>query len=152
MTAGQRRVLVVDDDPSIRELLEKVLTMQELTVDVADGGARAVELLTENHYAVVLLDLMMPGIDGFSILNRIGSGEVASPPVVLVVTAADRATLDRLDAQRIHGVIRKPFDPEEIARLVVACAEIKSRSPFGPMAIATMIAGGPFLALLNRLP
>jgi len=87
MTAVQRRVLVVDDDPSIRELLERVLTMQELTVDVADGGARAVELLAENHYAVVLLDLMMPGIDGFSILDRIGSGEVTSPPVVLVVVA-----------------------------------------------------------------
>ena len=152
MTAGQKRVLVVDDDAVIRELLEKTLSAYELTVDVADGGERAVELLSENHYAVVLLDLMMPGIDGFSILDRIGSGEVISPPVVLVVTAADRAIVERLDAQRIHGIIRKPFDPDEIARLVVACAEIKSRSPFGTMAIATMIAGGPFLALLNRLP
>jgi len=152
MTAGQKRVLVVDDDPSIRELLVTILTMQGLTVDVADGGARAVELLSENSYAVVLLDLMMPTIDGFSILDRIGRGEVGAPPVVLVVTAADRSTIDRLDAQRIHGVIRKPFDPDEIARLVIACAEIKSRSPFGPMAIATIVAGGPFLALLHRLP
>ena len=148
-TEGQKRVLVVDDDPIIRELLETILKMQELTVDVADGGARAVELLGENHYAVVLLDLMMPDIDGFSILDRIHHGEVISPPVVLVVTAADRSTIDRLDAQRIHGVVRKPFDPEEIARLVVACAEIKSRGPFEAMAIATIIAGGPFLTLLK---
>jgi len=148
----QRRVLVVDDDPGIRDLLVKILTMQDLTVDVAEDGVRAVALLTENPYAVVLLDLMMPGVDGFSILDRIGRGEILSAPVVLVVTAADRATIDRLDAQRIHGVIRKPFDPDEIARLVVACAEIKSRSSFGPMAIATMLAGGPFFALLHRLP
>lgn len=152
MTAGQKRILVVDDDPIIRDLLVKILTMQELAVDVAEGGARAVELLGQHHYSVVLLDLMMPGVDGFSILDRIGGGEIVSPPVVLVVTAADRATIDRLDAQRIHGVIRKPFDPDEIARLVVACAEIKSRSPFGPMAIATLVAGGPLLAFLHRLP
>ena len=152
MTAGQRRVLVVDDDAAIRELLETILTTQELAVDLADSGERAVELLNENQYAVVLLDLMMPKVNGFSILDRLSSGELASPPVVLVVTAADRTTIDRLDPQRIHGVIRKPFDPDEIARLVVACAEIKSRGAFGPMAIATMLAGGPFFALFNRLP
>jgi CheY-like chemotaxis protein len=152
MTVGQKRVLVVDDDVSVRELLSSVLQQHELTVDTADGGAAAVELLRENQYAVVLLDLLMPGMDGFALLDRMAGGDVASPPVVLVLTAADRAAIARLDAQRIHGIVRKPFDPEEIARLVVACAEIKSRSPFGPMAIATMIAGGPFLALFNRLP
>jgi hypothetical protein len=46
--------------------------------------------------------------------------------------------------------MRKPFDPEELASVVVACAEIRSRSTFGTMAIATMIAGSPFLAWLNR--
>jgi DNA-binding NarL/FixJ family response regulator len=109
------------------------------------------DLLRQYQYAVVLIDLMMPEVDGFALLDQIAGGDVVSPPVVLVITAADRATLDRLDAQRIHGIIRKPFDPEEIARLVVACAEIKSRGPFGAMALATMLAGSPFLALLNRL-
>jgi len=46
--------------------------------------------------------------------------------------------------------VRKPFDPEELAALVVACAEIRSRNSFGTMAIATVIAGSPLLALLNR--
>ena len=151
MTPGQKRVLVVDDDASIRDLLGTVLRQHSLNVDLAEGGAEAVELLREFQYGVVLLDLMMPGVDGFTILDLIAGGDVISPPVVLVITAADRPLIERLDAQRIHGVIRKPFDPEEIARLVVACAEIKSRGPFGTMAIATMIAGGPFLALLNRL-
>ena len=151
MTVGQKRVLVVDDDASVREILGSVLQQHDLLVDVADGGAAAIELLREHQYAVVLLDLLMPGIDGFALLDRIAAGEIASPPVVLVITAADRSAIERLDALRIHGIVRKPFDPQEIARLVVACAEIKSRSPFGPMAIATMFAGGPFLALLNRL-
>ena len=151
MTGGQRRILVVDDDAEIRNILTTVLQKHDLTVDAAAEGAAAIELLREFQYAVVLIDLLMPGVDGFALLDHIAGRDV-SPPVVLVITAADRAAIERLDAQRIHGIVRKPFDPEEIARLVVACAEIKSRGPFGPMAIATMLAGGPFLALLNRLP
>ena len=152
MTAVQKRILVVDDDQEIRDLLTAVLQKHGLMVNAASDGGAAIELLREFQYAVVLVDLLMPGVDGFALLDHIAGRDVVSPPVVLVVTAADRAAIERLDAQRIHGIVRKPFDPDEIARLVVACAEIKSRSPFGAMAIATMIAGSPFLALLNRLP
>ena len=152
MTAVAKRILVVDDDAEIRGLLTAILQRHDLVVDVAGDGGEATELLRQFHYAVVLVDLMMPGVDGFTLLERIAGKEVIAPPVVLVITAADRASIQRLDTQRIHGIVRKPFDPDEIARLVVACAEIKSRGPFGPMAIATMLAGGPFLALLNRLP
>ena len=148
MTVGQKRVLVVDDDASVREILSSVLQQHDLSVDAADGGEAAIELLREHHYAVVLLDLLMPGVDGFALLDQMAGGEVVSPPVVLVITGADRAAIERLDAQRIHGIVRKPFDPEELASLVAACAEIKARSPFEAMAMA-MIAGGPFLAWLS---
>ena len=152
MTVGQKRILVVDDDAEIRSLLTTVLEKHGLMVNAAGDGAAAIELLREFQYAVLLVDLLMPGMDGFELLDHIAGGDIVSQPVVLVITAADRAAIERLDAQRIHGIVRKPFDPEEIARLVVACADIKSHRPFGPMAIATMIAGSPFLALLNRLP
>ena len=149
MTVGQKRILVVDDDAEIRSLLTTVLEKHGLMVNAAGEGAAAIELLRQFQYAVVLVDLLMPGVDGFDLLDHIAGRDSVSPPVVLVITAADRAAIERLDAQRIQGIVRKPFDPEEIARLVVACAEIKSRSPFGAMAIATMIAGSPFLALLK---
>jgi len=151
MMVVQKRVLVVDDDAGVRDLLQSALSRSDLTVDTAASGAAAVDLLRRQQYAVVLLDLMMPDVNGFDILELIAGGDVTSPPVVQVITGAERSALARLDPQRIHGIIRKPFDPEEIARLVVACAEIKSRNPFGPMAIATMLAGSPLLALLNRL-
>ena len=151
MTGGQKRILVVDDDAEIRNILTTVLQKHDLTVETAGDGAAAIELLREFQYAVVLVDLMMPGVDGFELLDHIAGRGAVSSPVVLVITGADRAAIERLDAQRIHGIVRKPFDPEEIARLVVACAEIKSRGAFGAMALATMLAGSPFLALLNRL-
>ena len=146
----QKRVLVVDDDATVRELLASVLERESLTVDLAADGQEALDLLRENTYSVVLLDLLMPVVDGFTVLDRLGDGDKPLP-VVLVVTAADRRALSQLDAQRIHGIVRKPFDSEELAALVVACAEIRSRLNLGTMAIATMIAGSPFLAWLNRL-
>jgi CheY-like chemotaxis protein len=143
-----KRVLVVDDDASIRELLTSVLGRRDLIVDEAADGAEALDLLRQNTYSVVLLDLLMPNVDGFGVLDEIGSA--ISTPVVLVITGADRAMVKELDPQRIHGVVRKPFDAEDLANLVVACAEIKSRGAFETMAISAMIAGGPLLAWLNR--
>ena len=146
----QKRVLVVDDDATIRELLTSVLEKQSLTVDLAADGQEALDLLRENTYSVVLLDLLMPVVDGFTVLDRLSDGDKPLP-VVLVVTGADRRALAQLDSQRIHGIVRKPFDAEELASLVVACAEIRGRLNLGTMAIATMIAGSPLLAWLNRL-
>jgi CheY-like chemotaxis protein len=141
---------VVDDDATIRELLASVLGREALTVDLAADGQEALNLLRKNTYSVVLLDLVMPVLDGFAVLDRLPDGDKPLP-VVLVVTGADRRALSQLDSQRIHGIVRKPFDPDELASLVVACAEIRSRLNLGTMAIATMIAGSPFLAWLNRL-
>jgi CheY-like chemotaxis protein len=143
-----KRVLVIDDDEPIRRLLISVLEQQSLSVDAAANGEQAISLLTEHRYAVVLVDLLMPGIDGFAILDHLARFDAHSSPVVMVVTGADRRTIGRLDAQRIHGIVKKPFDPQELARLVVACAEIKSRNTFNTMAIATML-GGPLMAILS---
>jgi CheY-like chemotaxis protein len=151
MTAAQqRRVLVVDDDAVTRELLLFALRRRALTVDEARDGHEALALMKDHQYAVIVLDLLMPGLDGAGVLEGMGKPDLTSPPVVLVITAADRREIARLDPRRIHGIMRKPFDPEELAEVVAACAEIRSRNAFGTMAIATMIAGSPFLALLNR--
>ena len=145
MTVSAKRVLIVDDDAVIRELLGTLLRQRDLTVDEASDGREALELLKENVYSVVLLDLLMPNVDGFGVLEGL-----TSSPVVLVITGAERALVKQLDPKKIHGVVRKPFDAEELANLVVACAEIRSRSAFETMAISAMIAGGPFLSWLNR--
>src|ERR1041384_5541012 len=104
MTAGPKRILVADDDPEIRHMLTAVLQQHELVVDAAADGYQAADLLRQFQYAVVLIDLMMPETDGFELLELMAGGSVVSPPVVLIITAADRATIERLDAQRIHGI------------------------------------------------
>ena len=150
MTEQQKRVLVVDDDADIRNVIGALLAGKGLAVDFASDGAAALDLIQQRNYVVVLLDLLMHGTDGFAVLSRLGQDGMPNP-VVLVLTGADRSVVDRLNPSRIHGIVRKPFDPDDLAALVVACAEIKSKSAFETMAIATMIAGGPILELLNRL-
>ena len=145
-----KRVLVVDDDADIRLLLSTILTQQGLTVDQALDGQEALQLIAENRYAVVLLDLFMPVVDGFQVLRALGADEMQSPPVVLVVTGADRQSIERLNTNQIHGVVRKPFDPEELASLVKACAEIKARGGFGPMALAMLSSAGMIQWLVNK--
>ena len=144
-----KRVLVVDDDATIRELLGSVLKNRDLVIDLAADGREALDLLKQHSYSVVLLDLLMPNVDGFGVLAGLDTS--LSLPVVLVITGAERSLLRHLDPHKIHGVVNKPFDAEDLADLVVACAEIKSRSAFETMAISAMIAGGPFWAWLNRL-
>ena len=146
----QRRVLVADDDPEVRRMLASVLEPQGLVVDGAINGRQAVDLLNENTYSVVLLDLLMPEIDGFGVLDRLQTEVIPAAPVVLVLTGADRQTVDRLDPQRIHGIVRKPFDPHELASLIVACANIRGRGAFETMAIATVLSGAQLLAWLVR--
>jgi len=149
-TEQQKRVLVVDDDQVIRELLTHVLRRHSLIVDEAREGREALQLIKENQYAVIVLDLLMPVLDGFGVLDVLGGPGLPSPPVVLVITGADRHDIDQLNPRLVHGIVKKPFDPEELAAVVVACAEIRSRSTFGAMAIATMLAGSPLLAWLDR--
>jgi CheY-like chemotaxis protein len=144
-----KRVLIVDDDAEIRDMLLHVVGQQELAVDGAGDGREALDLMAQHRYDVIVLDLLMPVLNGFEFLAGLEMLQLEAQPVVLVITGAER-DLERLDPQRIHGIVRKPFDADELARLVAACAEIRSRSAFGTMAIATMIAGGPLLALLDQ--
>ena len=144
-----KRVLVVDDDAEIRGLLSTTFRHYGLTVDVASDGREALECIAGAQYAVIVLDLIMPSVDGFTVIERLGARDEALP-VVLVITGAEEH-VGALDARVVHGVIRKPVDPEELAHIVLACAEIRGRGAFETMAIAAMVAGTPLMAWLTRL-
>jgi DNA-binding NtrC family response regulator len=142
------RVLIVDDDADLRQVLTTALQRMSLRVDEASDGREAMDLLTRNSYAVVLLDLLMPVADGFSVLDGIATNTDPAP-VVLVITGAEPRIVDELDARRIHGIVRKPFDPVELAGIVADCVELRSRRSFEAMAIATVMTGAPLMALLK---
>ncbi len=148
MNEPHSRVLIVDDDPQVRSILATALAQKSLSVDQATNGREAIEMLHEHTYAAVLLDLMMPHVDGFGVLDAIKT-DLPDPPVVLIVTGASRELIERLDTQRIHGVVRKPFDPLEVASIVAAIADVRGRSSFETMAIATVMSGGALITWLR---
>jgi DNA-binding response OmpR family regulator len=119
-------ILIVEDDPLIRRLLASALARERLLVHTASDGVEARELLGRMDYAIVLLDLMMPRVNGFEVLETM-RGIGPRRPLVFVLTAYDRGRTEGLDAQLVQAVVRKPFDLETLVPIVSECAQIWSR-------------------------
>lgn len=117
----QARVLVVDDEPAIRALVTKIIERAGLQADSARDGAEAIDKLESGPYAVIVLDLMMPNVDGYALIDYIR--ERSKPrPAIIVVSAGDPAAIRQLDGALVHSVIRKPFDIDVLGDLVLAAA------------------------------
>lgn len=115
------RVLVVDDEPAIRALVAKIVERAGYPVDTARDGADAIEQLDRTDYAVIVLDLMMPNVDGFGLIEHLRSRS-GPRPAVIVISAGDSAALRRLDGEMVHSIVRKPFDIDVLADLIGAAA------------------------------
>ncbi|MGH2739535.1 MAG: response regulator transcription factor [Actinomycetota bacterium] len=111
------KVLVVDDDEMTREVLETMLEGCE--VSVADDGESALKAAERDRPDVVLLDIRMPGMDGFEVCRQLKAW--SDPPKVVMVTAKT-ATEDERKARGAGAddYLRKPFSPLEILRIVGA--------------------------------
>lgn len=119
--ANEPRVLVADDDQSIRQLVKTVVSRENIDVDVAADGQEAIEHLERNDYAVILLDLMMPRLDGFGVIEYLRTHPQKRKPVVLVITAYADQKFKSVDADIVSGVLRKPFEVAELGSLVRLC-------------------------------
>lgn len=116
---GLGRILVVDDEPGIRETLSGVLEDEGYQVESVESGELCLDLLERRSFAVVLLDIWLPGIDGLETLERIGSIEAPRRPVVVMISghgsigSAVRAT--KLGA---HDFLEKPLSVEKVTLAV----------------------------------
>jgi DNA-binding response OmpR family regulator len=110
--------LVVDDDAPIRALLRVSLRKYGLTIDEASNGAIALDQLRANKYDIVLLDLMMPVMDGFDVLAAMERESIEVP--VIVMSAASREHIQRAESPLVRLIFRKPFDLREITAHVLA--------------------------------
>ncbi|MFG1946237.1 response regulator transcription factor [Nonomuraea sp. NPDC048826] len=113
------KVLVVDDEPNIRELLSEALMLNGFTVSTASSGWRALEAVTRERPDIVVLDVMLPDLDGFAVARRLR--ERGDSPMVLFLTAKD-AVSDRIAGLTAGGddYVTKPFSLEEVVLRVRA--------------------------------
>jgi DNA-binding response OmpR family regulator len=110
------KILVVDDDPALRKLIELVGRRSGLTVDSARDGDEAWDMIQRNRYTLAVVDLMMPRMNGFELVEHIGG--LQERPAVIVVTATPDNFLHRLDPDVVVTVIRKPFDVETLSAVL----------------------------------
>src|SRR5450759_3822002 len=117
-TRSRTRVLVVDDEPSIREIIRGFLERDGMTVVEAADGPSAVEIARDAAPDVVVLDLMLPGFDGLEVLRRI---RTFADPYVLLLTARSEE-VDRIVGLTVGAddYLTKPFSPRELVARVHA--------------------------------
>lgn len=113
------RILVVEDDHVIRELLVVNLTMEGHEVVTAADGSEALAMIDDERPDVVLLDMMLPGVDGWEVTARVkGDPATSAIPIVALSARAMQADIDRGTEVGVDHYVTKPFDPIELMRLV----------------------------------
>jgi two-component system OmpR family response regulator len=120
-----KTILYVDDEPDIREVVQMSLSLVAgLDVQVCESGERALQLLPQIGPDLVLLDVMMPGMDGPSTLQRMRSiSDFAKIPVVFMTAKAMPQEVARFRELGAVSVIAKPFDPIQLGNQVIAVWE-----------------------------
>ena len=115
-------VLVVDDDDDIRDLTRTTLELTAgWTVLTASGGVEAIEVSRVHQPDAVLLDMMMPGMDGLTTFDRLQSDEKTRDiPVILFTAKVQIGDRKAWDGRAIRGAIAKPYDPMTLADEVAA--------------------------------
>ena len=116
-------VLVVEDDAPLRTLLRLTLEREKVSVTAVTDGAEAIECLNRQEYRVVLLDLMMPRVSGWDVIDWLKEHPSSRPRTLIVVTAADRNVFAELDPDIVNAIIVKPFDTYEVAGYVRRCCD-----------------------------
>ena len=108
----KRRVLVVDDDELILEILRTILDLEEFDVVTAPGGQAALDLVGREPPDVVVLDVMMPGTDGYEVCRAIKADPKTADVPVVLLTALDRDE-DRTAGKEAgcDAFLTKPFSP-----------------------------------------
>jgi two-component system, OmpR family, response regulator len=114
------RVLYVDDEPDIREIALLALSLDpEFEVRSAASGLDALRIVSQWYPDIILLDVMMPGLDGPGTLVKLrDEAATSSMPVVFITARAQSQDMQSFAALGARGVIAKPFDPVTLAQQV----------------------------------
>ena len=121
MESVKKRILVVDDDDAIRTMVERVLRREQFHVESARDGFEAIEKLSKNDYGTVLLDLMMPRVDGHGVLRYLETERAEAAPRVIVMTANLAGASETTAAKPVFRVLSKPFDISQLITHVREC-------------------------------
>ena len=133
-------VLIVDDDEAVLAMLRKVMKSSGIESEVARSGGEAIELAGRGHYDLMLLDVNMPGMDGFEVIQTLRGRGIKLPIIVISGRREDYDALYGLDIGA-DDYLTKPFNPVTLGAKVKALIR---RSRGGVPGAGGVIAAGPF--------
>ena len=107
-----KRVLVAEDEQRISQLLKMYLEREAFVVEVADNGEAALEKAMQDSFDVIILDILMPGRDGFSVLEEIR--KTKTTPVIMLSAKGETHDLKRGEELGANEYILKPFSPKDV--------------------------------------
>jgi DNA-binding response OmpR family regulator len=152
---GRRTVLVVDDEPEIRQLVQRALEKHGYAVETAADGLEAVQKAEALLPDLILLDAMLPKLHGFEACRRIKSAPRTRAVPVIMMTAIYRGWRFAQDARDAYGAedyVEKPFRFEDLLRRMEAVLESTASRPPGEAGAGPFILRGKELLAANKLP
>jgi CheY-like chemotaxis protein len=115
--AGMSRVLVIDDDPDLGRVVRRVLELEGYDVVLSDDGLRGLAAAQRQRPDVIVLDLMMPVMDGYQVLEQLQNDpRTRDIPVVVLSAVALDETRERVEAAGASAFLTKPFEPDQLSR------------------------------------
>ena len=115
----EKRILVADDDPVILRLIQVNLELEGYQVLTANNGEEAVATATSETPDLVILDIMMPRMDGYQTCERLKADETTKDiPVVFLSAKAQQADIEKGKSYGVEEYLTKPFDPTELLEVV----------------------------------
>jgi len=116
MTNQTSHVLVVDDDELARMEISRCIEQQGHTVSLAEHGAKALDMLRSQAFDLVLLDLLMPGVDGFEVLRQMkADSTLREIPVIVITAVGDPESAAKCAEMGVIDHLTKPVDPNLLA-------------------------------------
>jgi CheY-like chemotaxis protein len=130
----QFHVLIVDDEPALREIMAEALIAEGYRVTTAGNGAEALERIAAERLDLIVLDLMMPVLDGWAFIESCRASASTEVPIVSISAVMSASMAERLQQLGVRGCLTKPFDLAEflgcVARLLgVTPASLRAPSP-----------------------
>lgn len=114
-----RRILVVDDEPEILEVIESRLEANGYDVVTATDGVQAAERLKQARPELIILDIMMPRVDGFKVLEVLKAHPQTSEiPIIMLTSKGETSNILKAQEMKAADYLIKPFKPEELLKVV----------------------------------
>lgn len=136
-------ILMIDDETAVLKAVSSALKKEQMTVTCADNGTLALEILDHHEFDIILLDIMMPGQDGFDLLKEIRRRQIFTPVILVSGRDEDSAQVEGLGLGA-DDYITKPFSKSVLSSKIQAIVRRTNQYAQPQAAIQTTVNKGPF--------